>query len=281
MTDTSSTPDRVPRDRAGDCKLSTIERLRKSYGDKEVADRTDSWVSRFIYRPISFPLTVPFAWMGWSGNQVTLLRACLALLSTVFVAIGNHLLVVGGGSMYALCVILDYVDGNLARLQSTANGLGALLEELADQIGPSLFPLGIGVGLYFRPDRVLRSLGAAHPVGALMAGAITSMSYCLSVIALLYTRLIPIEARKGQSATIRPSRPAGEAAVLRKGIYVAKDLVNEGLYLAIVFGVILAATFDVMSIYLAARAIRNMVLLMISVWGLAGRVLAVRASARD
>ena len=237
---------------------SVLDRLRQAYGDKEQEDRADSYVSRFLYRPLSFYLSVPFVWLGFSGNQVTILRAILALLSAVLVAFPKRGFVVLGASLYAFCVLLDYVDGNLARLDNASNNFGALLEELADQVGPSLFPVAVGVGLYFRSDQLLRLLGSAGPASALVAGAITSIAYCLGTIALFYVRFSPVLSRGPSDRS--PSR----GIVVRRTRSLGSLMMNESIYLSVVFGVVLAAVFNVLSAYLFARGIRNLIFLVIS-----------------
>ncbi len=257
----SSLPGKGFRGRSSACGEPIVTALRKSYGDKELSDRADSYVSRFIYRPVSFYLTIPFVWMGCSANQVTMLRIVLTLFSAVLVATGVRTLVLFGSSLYALCVLLDYVDGNLARLNGTASDLGGLLEELADQVGPSLFPLAIGVGLYLRPDRLLRLVGSVDPVWALLVGALTSIAYCLGAMALLYIRVIQIKATSWGSTAPGQSVPGGHSSslgLLRRALHLGRLGITEGVYLSIVFGIVLAAALDFMSIYLVARGMRNL-----------------------
>ena len=250
-----------------------LDALRRSYGTKELVDRADSYVSRFIYRPVSFYLTIPFVLAQCSANQVTVLRGTLALLSAVVVATGLRSMVVFGSSLYALCVLLDYVDGNLARLYRTASELGAFLEELADQVGPSLFPLAISIGLYFRPDRWLRLVSSVDPIWVLLLGALTSIAYCLGMMAFLYIRVMPIKATSQGSTAPRLSVPAGRPSPIRVLRTAFRLSITEGMYLTAVFGLALAGALDLMSIYLVARGIRNLAFLFS--WG---RRLRIRLS---
>jgi phosphatidylglycerophosphate synthase len=262
------------------CRESPIVALRKSYGTKEVLDRQDSYISRFIYRPVSVYLTVPFVWMGCSANQVTVFRGVLALFSAVFLGTSSRSLVVTGALLYAFCVLLDYVDGNLARLNGNANDFGAFLEELADQVGPSLLPLAIGVGLYSRPDRLLRFEGGVHPAGPLLVGAVASIAYCLSTMAALYMRTMQVQvtgeyAAKMPKAVLPPvSLPARLTLLdlLRIGL-------KEGVYFAIVFGMILAAGLNLMSVYLLARALRNVTVFVLRLQRLARCLLEASSGA--
>jgi phosphatidylglycerophosphate synthase len=267
------------RGRSSACGETTVDALRKSYGAKESSDRADSYVSRFIYRPVSFYLTIPFVWTGCSANQVTMLRIVLALLSAVLVATKFRSLVLFGSSLYAFCVLLDYVDGNLARLNGTASEFGGLLEELADQVGPSLFPLAIGVGLYFRPDRLLRLVGSVDPVWALLVGALTSISYCLSAMAHLYIRVIQNKATSAAARLPVPGAHSNRLRVLQRALHLSRLGITEGVYLAIVFGIVLAAALDFMSIYLVARGIRNLTFLFLWIRRLVARLSEVRAGA--
>ena len=278
----SSAPGKWVRERPSARGEPILDALRKSYGAAELSDRADSYISRFIYRPVSFCLTIPFVWAGCSANQVTMLRLLLALLSAVLVATRFRSLVLCGSLLYALCVLLDYVDGNLARLHGTASGFGEFLEELADQVGPSLLPLAIGVGLYFRPDRLMRLVGPVDPLWALLVGALTSITYCLGAMAVLYIRVIEARApSQGNTASPLPV-PGGQSnplRVLRKALQLGRLGISEGTYLAIVFGIVLAAALDFMSIYLLARAIRNLRFLFLAIRLLVSRLSEVRADA--
>jgi len=263
---------------------SAVVALRQSYGTKEAEDRADSYISRYIYRPLSFYLTIPFVWMGCSANQVTILRLVLTLLSAALVAIPVRSLVILGAALYALCVLLDYVDGNLSRLHGTAGDFGALVEELADHVGPAVFPLAIGAGLYFRPDRLLLAARSVEPVWALFIGAFTSIAYCLAIMARLYVRLIPPGAGSPVSTATRlpvTGDHRGPVRAFQTGLQMARRGTAEGVYFAIVFGVVLAAVLDLMSIYLIARGLRNLAALFWWIWRLETRLSELRAEARD
>jgi phosphatidylglycerophosphate synthase len=168
--------------------------------------------------------------------------------------------------------LLDYVDGNLARLHGITGNFGARLEELADQVGPSLFPLAVGIGLYFRPDRLMGLFGGVDPVWAVLVGALTSMAYCLGTMALLYFRLTPPNASRGDSNAA--PQPASEppSAFASKIMYLSKALVNEAVYLATVVGVVLAAVLNFMGIYLIARCVRNLAFLLLRIGKLVARL---------
>jgi phosphatidylglycerophosphate synthase len=208
-----------------------------------------------------------------------MLRVALALLSAVLVTTKLQSLTLSGCLLYALCVLLDYVDGNLARLYGTASEYSGLLEELADQVGPSLFPLAIGIGLYFRPDRLLRAAGSVDPVWALVVGALTSIAYCLGTMALLYTQVKQTKAHNRAETAPRLPVLGGHSdgfPVLQRAHQLARLGVTEGVYLAVVFGLVLAATLDFMSIYLVARGIRNLTFLFSWIRRLVARLSEVR-----
>jgi phosphatidylglycerophosphate synthase len=179
-------------------------------------------------------------------------------------------------------VLLDYVDGNLARLYGTASEFGELLEELADQVGPALFPLAIGVGLYFKPDRLMRLVGPVAPVWALLVGALTSIAYSLGATAVLYIRVIQAESPSRENTAPRLPVPGGHSnrsRVLRRALHLGRLCITEGMYLAIVFGIVLAAALDFLSIYLVARGIRNLRFLFLAIRLLVARLSEVRAGA--
>ena len=121
-----------------------IKELKNTYKPRKIID-DKIFVSRVIYRPISFYLTVPFIKMGFSANGVTWLRLVIALVGIVFLFFG---FMISGSSLLFFSALLDYVDGNIARFRKQNSHFGQLLEDISDTFVESLIPFAVSVGLY-------------------------------------------------------------------------------------------------------------------------------------
>ncbi len=85
-------------------------------------------VMDYTLRSISGPLAYAFQRVGISPNTVTLVRSCLMLVVMCLFAQGRVMTIVWGGILLQVCDILDYVDGDLARLIDRPSKLGEWME---------------------------------------------------------------------------------------------------------------------------------------------------------
>lgn len=238
--------------------------LRASYAN--TADE-GSLISRFAYRPISFYLTVPFARLGCSANSVTLLRIPVATIGSVLMATGLWSLVLAGSILRALGTFLDYVDGNLARFSKSASAPGELLDGIAHIFERSLLPIGIAIGLCFRPDRVLHF----HHVNSFL---VLSLGFVVSAISFSHTALsvlssfIALQACGTASRTSEAEVNVHQIPLIgrngRHGLTRSKwikhklrSFLVESGFLLDVAGIIIFAVADLMSVCLLALCVQN------------------------
>lgn len=101
---------------------------------------------RWFGRPIGDLMTPAFCAAGLSANDVTNLRALIALLGLGFFLVpGPVWFPVCAVGIFYLCFILDCVDGNIARLDNDASYLGKFMDGVADFIFVQGAPLAAGV----------------------------------------------------------------------------------------------------------------------------------------
>ena len=120
-------------------------------------------VFAFLIRPLSFVLTPVFLSLGVSANQVTYLGCGIGVVSLVLLAWGTHLTWILGFVFFVLQMLMDAIDGNLARMTNSATYLGKFLDGLSDMLLLSLVPGAVGLGLYIdREESMWLLLGAAN-----------------------------------------------------------------------------------------------------------------------
>ena len=249
-------------------RRSILSRLKASYEHMAPDEQRESLISRFIYRPVSFYLTPPFVWLSCSANGVTLLRMPVAMVGTVLIATGTWSLVLLGSVIHALGMLLDYVDGNLARLNKTASILGQLLDGTAHIFERCLLPVGVAVGLCFRPDRLCTAYGLSIrlilPVGFL----ISMLGFSRTALSLLQLTTDQLGIRIGwhapQSGLARPGlqfssvpNEVGNFTSLQQAKNIMRRLLTEGAFFLDGIGIIVFAVFDLMSVFLIAVGIQN------------------------
>jgi phosphatidylglycerophosphate synthase len=91
-------------------------------------------VDRFVNRALSAPLTRLLAALPVTPNQVTGASLVLGLLGAWLLSREAALASLGGLVLYQLSVILDHVDGELARLKFLHSRLGKWLDNVSDHL---------------------------------------------------------------------------------------------------------------------------------------------------
>lgn len=113
--------------------------------EKARDERHNQWAVYFLLRPLSGPVAARLRERGISADQVTWAGLVLALLLPLFALAPQMpaaLLVAIGAILFLL---LDCVDGDLARLSGTASRRGAYLDMMADLVFRCAFYLAIGL----------------------------------------------------------------------------------------------------------------------------------------
>ena len=97
----------------------------------------------YVLRPTSFFITPLFTLIKMSANTVTLFRFFCGLLICYLVIIQYNLFY--ASLWYLLIIILDFVDGNLARLSKSASLFGAMVDGWVDEILNLILYLSISI----------------------------------------------------------------------------------------------------------------------------------------
>ena len=108
-------------------------------------NRFDPLWSRFVLRPLSFPIAWVFLKLRLSANQVSYSSVLVALLAAFLMLTGDRLLVIVGALLFNLWAVLDCVDGNVARTTGQVNKYGSFVDALSGYIATALVILSIGV----------------------------------------------------------------------------------------------------------------------------------------
>lgn len=123
--------------------------------------------------PILEPIARVLAKIGVTPTVVTILGLAITIGGAVMIANG---LLWQGGFVAGFGVLLDALDGPLARLKGTASDRGAFLDTMSDRFGE--IAVWVGLGVYLRDD----------PVGLIL---------CL--VALAFSLLVPYIRAKAES----------------------------------------------------------------------------------
>ncbi len=110
--------------------------------DGFMARHADRHVSRFISRRLARTSVTP--------NGVTLFNVAVGLAGAFLLSRGGYWSQLIGTLLFLLCVVLDGVDGEIARLKLQETVFGHYLDVITDNIVHLSIFIGLAVGLYFQ-----------------------------------------------------------------------------------------------------------------------------------
>lgn len=97
-----------------------------------------------LIRMMSRAVTPGLAALGMTPNQVTALGMVAGLIAAACFAFGSPLVQILGAATFALATLLDYCDGELARMRGMGSRLGAYFDDFVDWIVHATLFLAIG-----------------------------------------------------------------------------------------------------------------------------------------
>jgi phosphatidylglycerophosphate synthase len=134
----------------------TIKEIREKYLAGKEKERKFKW-TYYVRRPVSYYLAWPFLKLGISATSVTILWLIIACIGCAFIAAGTYVNMIIGTILLELAVILDCVDGHIARF-TRQTYTGDILDTWAGEILLVASIFSIGIGLSNTPDLVSKEL---------------------------------------------------------------------------------------------------------------------------
>jgi phosphatidylglycerophosphate synthase len=127
---------------------------------------------RFVYRPLSFPLSALAIRLGVSANAVTLLSLGILAASFVALGFGGGEGLLAGAALYFAYYVLDFADGNIARYHGQPSFFGKLIDGMVDTLSFLIFAFAalgnVRAGLSALPGDAEIFLGIAATIAALL-----------------------------------------------------------------------------------------------------------------
>ncbi|RMH38562.1 MAG: CDP-alcohol phosphatidyltransferase family protein [Deltaproteobacteria bacterium] len=110
----------------------------------------DGPVTRWLYRPISVPITRLLLHTPIKPNHVSAIVAALGAVGVWFVAHADYQSVVVGSAIVLVAAYLDGCDGEIARLKLESSRLGAWLDTVTDEATTVAYMAALGWHNYLR-----------------------------------------------------------------------------------------------------------------------------------
>jgi phosphatidylglycerophosphate synthase len=104
----------------------------------------DNAITRYLYRPVSFPLTRLLVWTPITPNQVSYAVAALVAVGCWLTAHASMNLAVAGTAIILAASYLDCCDGEIARVKLMSSRLGAWIDTVVDELSSLGYMAALG-----------------------------------------------------------------------------------------------------------------------------------------
>jgi hypothetical protein len=106
----------------------------------------DGFYSTFVVRRLSKPLTRLALRWGWTPNAITVLSFAIGVAAAAAFAVGSRWALVLGAILLQVSLVVDCVDGEVARATRRFSSLGAWLDASTDRVKEFLAYAGLAIG---------------------------------------------------------------------------------------------------------------------------------------
>lgn len=114
---------------------------------KKKNSRSSLWVQLWV-RKASFPVTYVFINTGWSANMVSVLSWIVIFVAAVLLSVNNFGCMLAGVILTNFWLVLDCVDGNIARVKKTKTFMGDFFDAVAGYGPFSFTTVALGVASF-------------------------------------------------------------------------------------------------------------------------------------
>lgn len=156
----------------------------------------DNAITRYVYRPVSFPLTRMLAWTPITPNQISYLVGVLVVLGCYLTAHASFGMAIAGTSTMLAASYLDCCDGEIARVKLTSSKYGAWIDTIIDELSTVgyIAALGWHCHLHFGPT-YLGDLGFDPWIAATVIGVVTSIA---AIYGIYYNIIVAVGSANSQ-----------------------------------------------------------------------------------
>ena len=114
---------------------------------KKKNSRSSFWVQLWV-RKASFPVTYLLINSGWTANMVSVLSWFVVFAGAVLLCVNNFWCMLAGVILTNFWLVLDCVDGNIARVKKIKTFMGDYYDAVAGYGPFSFTTIALGVAAY-------------------------------------------------------------------------------------------------------------------------------------
>ena len=218
----------------------------------EKKEKGSSFWAKLFVRRLSFYVTYIFINLGLSANSVSVISGIVAIVGCISLSINSHEYRVLGVFLINFWLVLDCVDGNIARCKGKTSLMGEFYDAVSGYMISAFSLLAIGIAAYHTSS----FMSGIYNEWFIVAGALGSIANILS--RLVYhkftnSRLIAGR-KKGNDKEYVPENNALYESKPKMGLTyfrlrVDKQLGISGLFMPALIAAIAVSRFDLFVVF--------------------------------
>ncbi len=156
----------------------------------------DNAITRYLYRPVSMPLTKLLVWTPITPNQISYFVAMLCAFGIWVTAHRDIELALLGSVIVLVASYVDCCDGEVARLKLLSSRFGAWFDTVVDELSSVGYMIALGwhCHQYFGPEYLGR-LGFDPWIVGIAIGTVT---YLWSIYCIYYNIIVAVGSANSQ-----------------------------------------------------------------------------------
>jgi phosphatidylglycerophosphate synthase len=156
----------------------------------------DNAITRYLYRPVSFPLTKLFLRTPITPNQISYLVGAMVAIGVYLTASGSMNRVIAGTALCLAASYVDCCDGEVARLKLLSSKLGAWLDTIIDELSSVTYMAALGYHCHLYFGRMyFGELGFDPWLASTAIGVVT---YLLTIYCVYYNIIVVVGSANSQ-----------------------------------------------------------------------------------
>lgn len=186
----------------------------------------DNAITRYLYRPISFPLTRLLVWTPITPNQVSGIVAVMVALGCWLTFSASFGRVIAGTVLILAASYVDCCDGEIARVKLMSSRFGAWMDTVVDELSSVAYMIAIGYHCHLYFGREFFGLSATQPDPWLLAVYISVGTYSWCMYCIYYNIIVAVGSANSQDYVGRfEAVPGTQPGTMRLRPAAAKAIV--------------------------------------------------------
>lgn len=114
----------------------------------KIKKERENFIAKIIYRPLSEQIAMLLSKTSITPNKVSFISVVSSAIAGAFFSLGEWFYLAIGFIFLQLTLLLDHIDGNLARFTGTSNELGQWVDAIANKFHKFFFIFGASIGIF-------------------------------------------------------------------------------------------------------------------------------------